>query len=141
MVTGWGESAAALPPDAVRAAAGRRLIAARRSMATGERFRRATRECLLGIGAVEALLREGGLGREAIRGDATALVYVSAAAYGSSNRGFIEAEAARPVHFPYTAPSAVPAGVAIEVGLTGPYVIPVGGAARCIAGRSTGSAP
>ena len=31
MVTGWGESAAALPPDAVRAGAGRRLIAARRS--------------------------------------------------------------------------------------------------------------
>ena len=54
MVTGWGESAAALPPDAVRAAAGRRLIAARRSMATGERFRRATRECLLGIGALVA---------------------------------------------------------------------------------------
>ena len=134
MVTGWGESAAALPPDAVRAAAGRRLIAARRSMATGERFRRATRECLLGIGAVEALLREGGLGREAIRGDATALVYVTAAAYGSSNRAFIEAEAARPVHFPYTAPSAVPAEVAIEFGLTGPYVILIGGAAVTIDG-------
>ena len=134
VVTGWGESAAALPPDAVRAAAGRRLIAARRSMATGERFRRATRECLLGVGAVEALLREGNLGRAEIGGGETALIYVTAAAYGSSNRAFIEAEAARPVHFPYTAPSAVPAEVAIEFGLTGPYVILLGGAAATLDG-------
>ena len=37
MVTGWGESAAALPRDAVRAAAGRRLIAATRSVPVGDR--------------------------------------------------------------------------------------------------------
>jgi hypothetical protein len=134
VVTGWGDSAAALPPDAVRAAAGRRLIAARRPASLGERFRRATRECLLGVGAVEALLREGNLGREAIGGGETALIYVTAAAYGSSNRAFIEAGAARPVHFPYTAPSAVPAEVAIEFGLTGPYVILIGGAAATIDG-------
>src|SRR5207249_923768 len=62
------------------------------------------------------------------------LVYVTAAAYGSSNRAFIEAEAARPVHFPYTAASAVPAEAAIEFGLTGPYVILIGGAAATIDG-------
>jgi hypothetical protein len=153
VVTGWGESAAALPPDAVRAAAGRRVIAALRPSLVGERFRRATRECLLGVAAVEALLREANLGREEIRGGETALVYVTAAAYGSSNRDFIVAGAARTedsvgglsqvrrdsaasstLHFPYTAPSAVPAEVAIEFGLTGPYVILLGGAAATIDG-------
>ena len=40
------------------------------------------------------------------------------------------AQAAGTLHFPYTAPSAVPAEVAIEFGLTGPYVILIGGAHR-----------
>jgi len=134
VVTGWGQSAVALPPDAVRAAAGRRVIAVEPPRAAGERFRRATRECLLGVAAVEALLREASLGPEAIRGDETALVYVTAAAYGSSNRAFIQAIASSTLHFPYTAPSAVPAEVAIEFGLTGPYVILIGGAAATIDG-------
>jgi hypothetical protein len=160
VVTGWGPSAVALPPDAVRAAAGRRVIAVEPPRAAGERFRRATRECQLGVAAVEALLREASLGPEAIRGDETALVYVTAAAYGSSNRAFIVAGTARTensvgglrkarpgsvppraatttggtLHFPYTAPSAVPAAAAIEFGLTGPYVILIGGAAATIDG-------
>src|SRR2546428_590532 len=115
-------------------AAGRRVIAVEPPRAAGERFRRATRECLLGVAAVEALLREASLGPEAIRGDETALVYVTAAAYGSSNRAFIQAIASSTLHFPYTAPSAVPAEVAIEFGLTGPYVILIGGAAATIDG-------
>jgi len=162
VVTGWGEGAAALPSDAVRAAAGRRVIAAARPPLVGERFRRATRECLLGVAAVEALLREANLEREEIRGCETALVYVTAAGYGAANHGFIVAGAARrdvgagaarpedsvgglrkaragavassTLHFPYTAPSAVPAEVAIEFGLTGPYVILLGGAAATIDG-------
>ena len=170
VVTGWGQSAVALPPDAVRAAAGRRVIAVEPPRAAGERFRRATRECQLGVAAVEALLREANLGPQEIRGDETALVYVTAAAYGSSNRAFIVAGTARTgsvvagpagtehgvggltkarpgsvppgagtttgatLHFPYTAPSAVPAEVAIEFGLTGPYVILIGGAAATIDG-------
>ena len=162
VVTGWGEGAAALPSDAVRAAAGRRVIAAARPPLVGERFRRATRECLLGVAAVEALLREANLEREEIRGCETALVYVTAAGYGAANHGFIVAGAARrdvgagaarpedsvgglrkaragavassTLHFPYTAPSAVPAEVAIESGLTGPYVILLGGAAATIDG-------
>jgi hypothetical protein len=100
---------------------------------TADRLRRATRECLLAIGAIEALLRDGGLERGAIRGSETALVYATAAAYGAANRSFIEAvRDARTLHFPYTAPSAVPAEVAIEFGLTGPYSILVGGPGAAI---------
>src|SRR5207244_3148278 len=110
-----------------------------------------TRECLLGVAAVEALLREARLGRAEVGGHETALVYVTAAAYGSSNRDFIVAGAvstedsvgglkqarrgsapSSAIHFPYTAPSAVPAEVAIEFGLTGGYVILVGGAAAAV---------
>jgi len=167
VVTGWGQSVVALPSDAARAAGGRRVIAALRPSLVGERFRRATRECLLGVAAVEALLREASLGREEIRGGETALVYVTAAAYGSANHDFIVAGAAdvgegavsvgagaartehsvgglrkahagtvasNTLHFPYTAPSAVPAEVAIEFGLTGPYVILLGGASAMIDG-------
>src|SRR5207253_10803722 len=91
----------------------------------------ATRECLLGVAAVEAALRESGLSRAAVAGPRTALVYVTAAAYAASNKGFIEG-AGSTLHFPYTAPSAVPAEVAIEYGLTGGYVILVGGAAAAV---------
>ena len=81
LLTGWGEGPGALPADAARAAGGRDVVALAPPAVGGERFRRATRECLLGIAAVEALLREAGLGREDIRGPATALVYATAAAY------------------------------------------------------------
>ena len=143
LLTGWGAGVAALPEDARRAAGERRVVSADTPPLAGERFRRATRECLLGVAAVEAALRESGLDRAAVAGPRTALVYVTAAAYGASNHGFIEAGSARParadgglremrgsaLYFPYTAPSAVPAEVAIEYGLTGGYVILVGGAA------------
>jgi hypothetical protein len=156
LLSGWGVGPAALPADASVAARGRRVIAIPRPAVAGERFRRATRECLLGVAAVDAMLADAGLARDAIRGPGTALIYATAAAYGASNRLFIDAgrsegglaearrgasagrtegglaEARRgsvgPLHFPYTAPSAVPAEVAIEYGLTGGYVILVGGA-------------
>ena len=151
LLTGWGEGPGALPADAARAAGGRDVVALAPPAVGGERFRRATRECLLGIAAVEALLREAGLGREDIRGPATALVYATAAAYAASNVAFAEASVAvraagrspaeasgeigrmaGTLHFPYTAPSAVPGEVAIEFGLTGPYVILLGGATAAI---------
>jgi beta-ketoacyl synthase-like protein len=155
LLTGWGVGAAALPADARAAAAGRRVIPLAPPPLDGERFRRATRECLLGVAAVEAMLADAGLSADAIRGPDTALIYATAAAYGASNRRFIVAGAARPVraagglsekgggsdpatpvrggsasglYFPYTAPSAVPAEVAIEYGVRGGYVILVGGA-------------
>lgn len=129
MLTGWGTGVAALPADAREAAAGRDLIALARPALAGDRFRRATRECLLGVAAVEAMLGDGGLGREVLRGSGTALVYVTATAYAASNRAFLEpAAGAGALHFPYTAPSAVPAEVAIEFALTGPYAILIGAA-------------
>jgi hypothetical protein len=131
LLTGWGEGVGALPADAHRAARGRRVIALPAPALSGERFRRATRECVLGVAAVDAALRRAGVDREVVRGADTALVYVTAAAYGASNRAFIEAAPGRgagALHFPYTAPSAVPAEVTIAFGLTGPYVILLGGA-------------
>jgi 3-oxoacyl-[acyl-carrier-protein] synthase II len=149
LLTGWGAGVGALPDDARRAAGERRVVALPPPPVTGERFRRATRECLLGVAAVEAALRESGLDRAAVAGARTALVYVTAAAYGASNYRFIVAGSARParaeggvgqmeggggsaLYFPYTAPSSVPAEVAIEYGLTGGYVILVGGATAAV---------
>ncbi len=128
VLTAWGEGVAALPRDAREAARGRRIVAITVPPRPGERFRRATRECVLAVGGVEALLRDGGLDRDAIRGDETALLYVTTGAYGASNRAFIEGGGATALHFPYTAPSAVPAEVAIEFGVTGPYTTLIGGA-------------
>lgn len=163
LLTGWGVGTAALPADARVAAGGRRVISLAAPPLDGDRFRRATRECRLGVAAVEAVLADAGLSRDAIGGPDTALVYVTAAAYGSSNRLFIDGRDGRTtdasaaqaagglsqkgggsVHFPYTAPSAVPAEVAIEYGLRGGYVILVGGATACVealwqAGRLLGA--
>src|SRR5262245_32573202 len=88
--------------------------------------RRATRECLLALAAVEAMLEDGNAGRDAIAGERTGLVYTTAAAYGPSNRGFIETSSSG-IHFAYTAPAGVSAEVAIEFGIMGPYSIFLGG--------------
>ncbi len=95
VLTGWGLGIGALPADAARAAAGRAVIPLLRPVLEGERFRRATRECLLGVAAVDALLRESNIGRDTIRGSATALIYVTGAAYGASNQAFVVAESLR----------------------------------------------
>jgi hypothetical protein len=126
VITGWGQGVGALPADA--GSSGQASLMIERPPLDGERFRRATRECLLGVAAVHALLARCGRSPAAIAGGATALLYVTAAGYGASNRAFVEAApTAGTLHFPYTAPSAVPAEVAIEFQLTGPYVIFVGG--------------
>ncbi|HEY3067014.1 MAG TPA: hypothetical protein VGL09_14570 [Methylomirabilota bacterium] len=128
LITGFGDGVRALPDDAARAAGRRRVIGIPRTPVSGERFRRATRECVLGVRAVNALLAEAGESAGALAGTATALVYVTAAAYGAANRAFIESTggSAGTLHFPYTAPSAVPAEVAIEFGLRGDYAILLG---------------
>ena len=110
------------PPDA-----GAPILALPRPDRAGDRFRRATRECLLALAAVDAMLEDGKAAREAIAGERTALLYVTAAAYGASNREFIERRGGV-VHFAYTAPAVVPAEVAIEFGITGAYGILIGGA-------------
>lgn len=103
------------------------ILALPRPDRPGDRFRRATRECLLALAAVDAMLEDGKASREAIAGERTALLYVTAAAYGASNRAFIERRGGV-MHFAYTAPAVVPAEVAIEFGIAGPYVILIGGA-------------
>ncbi|HET7875776.1 MAG TPA: hypothetical protein VFN71_09635, partial [Methylomirabilota bacterium] len=52
----------------------------------------------------------------------------TAAAYGPSNRDFITGSSGGGMHFAYTAPAVVPAEVAIEFGVRGPYTIFLGGA-------------
>lgn len=132
LLTGWGEGVEALPASARAAAGGRTVVPLARPVPAGERHRRATRECLLAIAAVDAMLRQAALPPEAIRGPETALVFVTAGGYGASNVEFIVARAGRaagagPLHFPYTAPSALAGEVAIAFGLTGAYVILIGG--------------
>ena len=89
------------------------------------RSRRATRECLLALAAVDAMLEDGTAPRDAIAGERTALLYTTAACYAASNRSFIEGGGG--IHFAYTAPAVVPSEVAIEFGVTGPYAIFLGG--------------
>jgi hypothetical protein len=125
-LTGWGEGVAALPSDARAAATAHPVIRLTRPPLDGERFRRATRECLLGVAAVQQMLLDAALDREAIAGSRTALLFVTAGAYGASNVEFIAGRVGT-LHFPYTAPSALSAEVAIEFGLTGAYVILIGG--------------
>jgi hypothetical protein len=127
LVSGWGRGLAILPHDARAAAAGREVIAAECPAFAGDRLRRATRECLLGVAAVEEAVRDVGSSAAALAGERTALIYATAAAYGAANRAFLEGTGASTLHFPYTAPSAVPAEVAIAFEITGPYVIFLGG--------------
>jgi hypothetical protein len=131
VLTGWGEGVAALPADARAAATTHPVIRLTRPPLDGERFRRATRECLLGVAAVQQMLSDADLDRGAIAGSRTALLFVTAGAYGASNVEFIAGRAGT-LHFPYTAPSALSAEVAIEFGLTGAYVILIGGPATTV---------
>jgi hypothetical protein len=60
-------------------------------------------------------------------------VFVTAAGYGASNVEWLAGHAGT-LHFPYTAPSVLPGEVAIEFGVTGPYVILIGGPAATVDG-------
>ena len=131
VLTGWGRGVAPIPSDPARAAGGRTVIPLHPRPRREDRLRRATRECLLGVDVLDALVDEAAIDRGMLAGSGTALVYVTAAAYGASNRAFVEGGGGA-LHFPYTAPSAVPAEVAIELGLCGPYAVLIGGAAATI---------
>ena len=121
---GGPEMTSALPRSAGSAP---EILTLARPDRPGDRFRRATRECLLALAAVDAMLEDGKASREEIAGERTALLYVTAAAYGASNREFIERRGGG-THFAYTAPAVVPAEVAIEFGVRGAYGILIGGA-------------
>jgi len=62
-----------------------------------------------------------------LAGERTGILYVTATAYAGANRAFLEDEGSTTLHFPYTAPSAVPGEVTIEFGIRGPYVNLTGG--------------
>ena len=126
LITGWGVGAGAVPPDAVAAAGGRRVLSLERPALDPERFRRSPRECVLGVAAVAAMLEDAEEGPEAIAGEDTGFVFVTAAAYAASNRQHIEPRGSK-VYFPYTAPAAISGEVAIEYGIRGPYGILIGG--------------
>src|SRR5205809_7628220 len=117
LLSGWGDGPAA-GPEARPAPA---LLAAPTPALEGERFRRATRECLLAVAAVRAAVADAGLDRAALGGARTGMLYASATAYAAANRAFLEDEGSTTLHFPYTAPSAVPGEVTIEFGIRGPY--------------------
>ena len=138
MLTGWGPGVAALPGRRARA---RRDAAYRcrspRPALDGERFRRATRECLLG--------RRRGRARccampasPARRSGAAAPRWCTsrrrptAPPTGTSSRSTGAASAAGPCTSRTRRRARVPAEVAIEFGLTGPYVILIGGAAATV---------
>ena len=125
-VSGWGTGMSAVPADARVAAGGRDVVPLGRPVVEGERFRRATRECLWALAAIEAMLEDGRVSRAALAGDRTALLFVTAAVYGASNRAFIERSGGG-THFAYTAPAVVSAEAAIEYGLRGPAALFIGG--------------
>lgn len=132
VLTGWGEGLAVLGAARPQAAAG--LVAVPTPALVGERFRRATRECLLAVAAVRAAAADGGLDPAALAGPRTGVLYVSATAYAAANRAFLEDEGSTTLHFPYTAPSAVPGEVTIEFGIRGPYVNLMGGGPAALQG-------
>jgi Beta-ketoacyl synthase, N-terminal domain len=129
VVTGWGEGVAGLPgASSRRGAHGRGLVTAPTPVLDGDRFRRATRECLFAVAAAKAAVADAGLGKTDLAGPRTGILYVSATGYAAANRAFLEDETSTTLHFPYTSPSAVPGEVTIELGIRGAYVNLMGGA-------------
>jgi hypothetical protein len=124
-LTGWGEGLAVVPAGAGPVPAA--LLTVPTPALAGERFRRATRECLLAVAAVRAALADAGLEEGDVAGSRTGMVYATATAYAAANRAFLEDEGSTTLHFPYTAPSAVPGEVTIALGVRGPYLNLMGG--------------
>ena len=127
-MTGWGAGLQSLPTLPAVATQGQRLLPVATPELASERLRRATRECLLGVAAVQAALDHSCLAPHEVAGARTALVYASASSYAAANWTFVTSETENALHFPYTAPSAVPAEVTIQFGITGPYLTLLSGA-------------
>jgi len=132
LLTGWGDGLAALSAARPEAATG--LVTVPTPALAGERFRRATRECLLAVAAVRAAAADGGLDAAELGGGGTGILYVSATGYAAANRAFLQDESSTTLHFPYTSPSAVPGEVTIEFGIRGPYVNLMGGGTAALQG-------
>lgn len=128
LLTGWGEGLQSLPVDAHSAAAGCRILPLSNPVCTDERLRRATRECLLAVVAVEQALACSTRTHQDLAGPRSALVYASASAYAAANWAFLTEDKEKALYFPYTAPSAVPGEVTIHFALNGPYLSFLSGA-------------
>jgi hypothetical protein len=131
LLTSWGQGLGSLPSNAYATARGQRILAVATPPLESERLRRATRECRLGVAAVAAALEHGRLSPAEVAGARTALVFASASAYAAANWTFVTGDTANALHFPYTAPSAVPGEVTIQFGITGPYL-------TCLSGANAG---
>jgi hypothetical protein len=126
VLTGWGEGVEALLAASPERGTG--LVTVPTPVLGGDRFRRATRECLLAVAAAKAAIADAGLPEGELTGPRTGILYVSATGYAAANRAFLEDETSTTLHFPYTSPSAVPGEVTIELGVRGSYVNLMGGA-------------
>src|SRR5215471_5634229 len=128
LLTGWGRGLLSLPAQAHGAVPGQRILPVATPHLASERLRRATRECLLAVAAAEAALEHAHMTHEEIAGPGTALIFASASAYAAANWTFVTGDTETALHFPYTAPSAVPGEVTIQFGMTGPYLTLLSGA-------------
>ena len=128
LTTGWGAGLESLPQQVPVTGQRHAILPVVTPVSTSERLRRATRECLLGVAAVQMALEAAQLLPSDLAGPGTALVYASASSYAAANWSFVTHATEQALHFPYTAPSAVPAEVSIQFGITGPYVTLLSGA-------------
>ena len=128
LLTGWGRGLLSLPAQTYGAAPGQRILPVATPHLASARLRRATRECLLAVASAEAALEHAQMTPEEIAGPGTALIFASASAYAAANWTFVTGDTETALHFPYTAPSAVPGEVTIQFGMTGPYLTLLSGA-------------
>src|SRR5215218_3706684 len=92
LLTGWGAGLHSLPALPAVATQGQRLLPVATPALASERLRRATRECLLGVAAVQAALDHSCLAPHEVAGARTALVYASASSYAAANWTFVTSE-------------------------------------------------
>lgn len=128
LLTGWGPGVESIPAMAREAAAGRRLVPLATPTGHSERLRRATRECLLANAVVAQALDAMQMPPDVLAGPRTAVVFASASSYAAANWTFLTGDTENALHFPYTAPSAVPGEVTIQYGITGPCLLFLSGA-------------
>lgn len=128
LLTGWGAGIHSLPSDASQGITTCRYVPVATPVIHSDRLRRASRECLLGVAVTEAMLQESQVPRDALTGPQTAVIFASASSYVAANWQFLIGGTDNALHFPYTAPSAVPGEVSIQFGITGPYVTFLSGA-------------
>ena len=111
VLTGWGEGVPGLPDvSSLPGERGRGLVTAPTPVLEGDRFRRATRECLFAVAAAKAAVADAGLAEADLAGPRTGILYVSATGYAAANRAFLEDETSTTLHFRTLRPARCRAG-------------------------------